>query len=55
MWNESERFRMLVNKLLGLDGEEKEGTDADADEGEDKEADEGYGTCQICRFPVAVC
>lgn len=55
MWNESERFRTLVNKLSGLDGEEKEGTDADADEGEDKEADEGYGTCQTCRFPVAVC
>ncbi|PKK50948.1 hypothetical protein CI102_6735 [Trichoderma harzianum] len=55
MWVESERFRTLVNKLSGLDGEEKEGTDADADEGEDKEADEGYGTCQTCRFPVAVC
>ncbi|KAM6482307.1 hypothetical protein HDV62DRAFT_40316 [Trichoderma sp. SZMC 28011] len=56
MWsNESERFRTLVNKLSGLDGEEKKGTDADADEGEDKEADEGYGTCQTCRFPVAVC
>ncbi|KAL7797182.1 hypothetical protein V8C43DRAFT_329483 [Trichoderma afarasin] len=55
MWNKSKRFRTLMNKLSGLDGEEKEGTDADADEGEDKEADEGYGTCQTCRFPVAVC
>ncbi|KAK4058993.1 hypothetical protein Trihar35433_11284 [Trichoderma harzianum] len=54
---ESERFKALVGKLSALKGGEKEGTYANAgeNEGEDKEIDEGYGTCQICRFPVAVC
>lgn len=42
-WKESESYRMLVDKLSGLEGMGRGGDDA------------GGGTCQRCMFPVQVC